>query len=895
MSSSVPCPPFYSTPTHQYHPNYAEGSFVRQYNDWYECLVYAYCNSPTFLGYNPPGEGKQWTLAWTKLDEGFPCNPNLDDGGSTSGSSSSNNNNDNNNKPLFDNPFSIVITPPPTPSPTRIKETPSLISGVVWYDANGDGRKNTLQNALTTEDREASSEEHGGGIGNMRVTLRKCETDELVGVTYTFPRTLASGANSESSSSAAGGGIAIVHADYLSENYQQQLDTITYGGGGGGGGNGQGVDTELGFGNVNNELGYYSFRVLPSYLPGNFYVVFEAPEGYRLSSGSGDYWEVHEAALNDAVQPVMEATWNKKNSSSGSSSSSSSSSESESGRNGRYLQVNYGNNDTENNGSDNNNINNNTTTNNYSNFTIPIIPSIPDKLKLDPINHSGYYARSKGCIFIKESPKTVPNNNYGLTKDSWPLISFQYASFVVIIEFFAPVRRRGLQHVDSLECRKYQKLKGEGVEVEDIWGCETPLDIGGGKQFDFTLLTVEQCDFVVNTLRDFLISRASRVWSITNVHLAYQDVIQFNTTDRRRLEESSSSSSSLRGDNLLYEQDIDDNNNNNNRALQNQQLAQLELGIRVRAEIQSDKAKTQDLTDVLMSSIGANPTAVLSTMKANVNVMPPYFRVAGGLTIRRILWKPTPSPTPAPSVDVMQTGDAFPIPAVNPPTQPSQEIGGGQMMMIIGIVAALVVVVVAGIGTIVGMYMWRKRQRQKDGKTKGPGIQGANARLGLQKQKGFRFNISDDEEDYDDDDSLSSRWYSDYEGSDRDDDESSDYVAEDSFGAFDETGPPNLNNLKGMRESMRQSVKSSALNSSRRSSFQSQSSSGGRGSVRGSMRGSMQSSAKSSMRSSVKSSMRYPARSSMQSSARASMRSTGRSSMHSSARSSVKSGIPPIT
>ncbi|KAK1747498.1 hypothetical protein QTG54_001461 [Skeletonema marinoi] len=147
---------------------------------------------------------------------------------------------------------------------------------------------------------------------------------------------------------------------------------------------------------------------------------------------------------------------------------------------------------------------------------------------------------------------------------------FQYASFVMMIDFFAPVRRRELQKVDSLECRKYQKLKGEGVDIEDIWGCETPLDIGGGKQYEFTELNIEQADLVINSVTDFLLLRAPRAWSIKSVHLAWQEVVEYNTNDgRRRLK----------------------NNNNTDRALQNQQLAQLELGIRVRAEFQSDKAR----------------------------------------------------------------------------------------------------------------------------------------------------------------------------------------------------------------------------------------------------------------------------------------------------------------
>ena len=852
MSSALdtPCPPFYSVPTHLQHPNFAEGSFVRLYNDWYECLVQPYCNSPTFLGYNPPGEGSKWTQAWKKLDEGFPCNPNLDSSGSSSSSnsasssSSSSSSISNSNSIIYTNPFSI--TPEPTSRPTSLKETPSLISGRVWYDANGDGRVNTPQNAMTTTDRTASQNERGAGIGNMRITLRNCADDMLIGVTYTFPRSLGSSTN---------GGIEIVNADYLAEINQQQLDSITYGGTGE-------VNTGLGYGNVNNDLGYYSFRVLPSYLPGNFYVVFEAPEGYRLTTGSGDYWEVQEAGKNDVVQPILEATWNDNNNN-------------KKKKKRRNVQE-----EDEDNGEDDNKDNTS------SNFTIPIIPATPDKVKHDIINHSGYYARSKECIFIKESPTTISGINYGLTKDSWPLSSFQYASFVLIIEFFAPSRRRqrNLQLVDSLECRKYQKLKGEGVEVEDIWGCETPLDVGGGKQFDFAQLTIEQGDYVISTITDYLTSRASRAWTVKDVSLAWQDVVEFNIDDDRRLDESPSSSSSLRGEQIMLH---DQHDNIHNRSLQNQQLAQLELGIRVRAEFQSDKAKTQDLADVLMSSIEANPTALLSTLKANVNIMPPYFRIAGALQMRRIMWKPTtPPPTPVPRVDILGfVEDTAELDASSSSATPS--IGDGQMYMIIGIVLALVVFLVAGIGLAVYMYVRRKHLPPKGARSRRASLQANNRRAGLQRERGGRLNVDDDSDFYDDEDSLSSRWYSDYDGSDRDsrlyDDDDLSEEDEDSFGAFEALPPhPRAGNV---RHSMRQSMKSSTQNKSMRASFQSQSGNGQRSSMRNSMRGSV----KGSMRSSMRSSMQSSARSSMRSSAVSSeMRSSRSSAMRSSGRSSAR-------
>lgn len=438
--------------------------------------------------------------------------------------------------------------------------------------------------------------------------------------------------------------------------------------------------------------------------------------------------------------------------------------------------------------------------------------------------------------------------------------------------------------MDSLECRKYQKLKGEGVEVEDIWGCETPLDVGGGKQFDFAQLTIEQGDYVISTIADYLTSRASRAWTVKDVSLAWQDVVEFNIDDDRRLDESPSSSSSLRGEQIMLH---DQHDNIHNRSLQNQQLAQLELGIRVRAEFQSDKAKTQDLADVLMSSIEANPTALLSTLKANVNIMPPYFRIAGALQMRRIMWKPTtPPPTPVPRVDILGfVEDTAELDASSSSATPS--IGDGQMYMIIGIVLALVVFLVAGIGLAVYMYVRRKHLPPKGARSRRASLQANNRRAGLQRERGGRLNVDDDSDFYDDEDSLSSRWYSDYDGSDRDsrlyDDDDLSEEDEDSFGAFEALPPhPRAGNV---RHSMRQSMKSSTQNKSMRASFQSQSGNGQRSSMRNSMRGSV----KGSMRSSMRSSMQSSARSSMRSSAVSSeMRSSRSSAMRSSGRSSAR-------
>mmetsp|Transcript_2709 Transcript_2709/g.4899 ORF Transcript_2709/g.4899 Transcript_2709/m.4899 type:complete len:91 (-) Transcript_2709:32-304(-) len=74
----TPCPPYYAEPTHEQTLLFSTTSYVRNYNDWYQCIEGAYCNAPSFLGYNPPGQGNLWQEAWEKLDEEYACNPTLE-------------------------------------------------------------------------------------------------------------------------------------------------------------------------------------------------------------------------------------------------------------------------------------------------------------------------------------------------------------------------------------------------------------------------------------------------------------------------------------------------------------------------------------------------------------------------------------------------------------------------------------------------------------------------------------------------------------------------------------------------------------------------------------------------------------------------------------------------
>eukprot|EP00569_Conticribra_weissflogii_P005946 CAMPEP_0171347652 /NCGR_PEP_ID=MMETSP0878-20121228/28557_1 /TAXON_ID=67004 /ORGANISM="Thalassiosira weissflogii, Strain CCMP1336" /LENGTH=175 /DNA_ID=CAMNT_0011851753 /DNA_START=124 /DNA_END=648 /DNA_ORIENTATION=- len=172
--SDTPCPPYYTPPTTEGTLFFSTNDYVRNYNDWYQCIHPAYCNTPLFLGYNPPGIGENSDEAWLQLEEGFPCNPNLTPSVSNSIGGGFSNVNANGV-----GGGGLILTRRPTSSPTTKNELPSLISGKIWYDANGDGRRNTPTNALTVMDFQAGEDERGSGVANMKVYLRYCRTGEL--------------------------------------------------------------------------------------------------------------------------------------------------------------------------------------------------------------------------------------------------------------------------------------------------------------------------------------------------------------------------------------------------------------------------------------------------------------------------------------------------------------------------------------------------------------------------------------------------------------------------------------------------------------------------------------------------------------------------------------------
>jgi len=736
----TPCPPFYAEPTHQKTILFSTSSYARNTNDWYQCIEGAYCNAPSFLGYNPPGEGLLWQKAWKRLDAGYPCNsaldtsttgflPDTEDDESSVVTSTDNNQFGNSNLDVSN----IITTLRPTSRPTTIEETPSLVSGQVWYDSNGDGRKNTALNALSQMDYESSLKERGAGISNMRVTLRQCSTNNLLSVTYTFPRSFGF---TGSGSGGGGDSVEVIDGSYIQQVQNQEKENMEYT---------NLANDGLGIGNTESKLGFYSFRVLPSQIDhDDFYVVFEAPNQYRLTTGSGEYWEVYQS-VDDIVQPVMEAEWLDADNADGSKTNGN--------RGGnrnrkRVLQTLI-------------------TTNGTDDFLLQddaafevLVEEDDDRPQLpdEPINYSGYYARSE-CFPIEHSPSQVKNIDIGLTKDSWPLVPYQYASFVVTIRFYdgrgqrrRNSRHRQLQPPLSLECRKYLKDKQDGKKVEDLWNCEQGPSSGGNTiSLDFEDLTLVQGDQVSLAVQDFLGSRVSRAWTVKLVSLAHQEMQVFESEEDesgsglRRLVDMASS---------FFKR----------RELQvNREVANLVLGFRVRAEYTSDKSG-EDLSQILSSSISGGSETFLNVIKRSV---PSYFQLAGGISVRDVLW------TPPPEIDYDAIDDDFTIPTGSLLDETLDEgEGGSNMGMIFGIVTGTVVIV-AFVAMFL-MYRNRKMGSNINRKKRLMKLQAKRRAAAMKKAKtAARRNLFGDDSDSssvssdsssvssDDDSDLSSRWFSD--------------------------------------------------------------------------------------------------------------------------------------
>eukprot|EP01082_Thalassiosira_pseudonana_P007330 g6888.t1 g6888 contig23:1421918-1424271(-) len=642
--ADVQCPPYYSAPTIQQTLTFTTGSNVRHYNDWYRCIQGPYCNAPSFLGYNPPGEGDKWNLAWEKLDEGFPCNSNLDTALSTPSGGGV----------LGD----FVLTKRPTQQPTTEGELPSLISGVVWYDANGDGRRNTPNIALTVSDFQTSESERGAGISNMRVTLRQCGDDMLVGVTYTF------------------------HVD---------------------------CRMELPF---SVEITWRRFKRIHTKL--------EVLVGYRLTGGNGYYWEVHEEALNAGVVPMVEKSssqgrdlqefdgmvnetvydpvegdvFTNDTAISDTLNGKTSSSNSNGGGTGFTIY------DPSGNSNEQSTIYPTSIKPNIDGFTDSFDSGERNATLLGPITHSGYFARSR-CISIAKGPTQVNQVDAGMAQDSWPLKPFQYASMVVTIQYYLPTRRE-LQAAISLECRDYQKLKGEGIEVEDIWGCEKPLT-AGGPRYDFEELTMEQGDLFVKGMEEFLKERTGQ-FTVRNVGLTHQEMILLESKRNRSLQYLSNWMQRRRGkssdlESLEYDRigntynlrgGSQSNGDLSGRDLQaNKEIARLDVGFRLRGE--SDTQSTEDFTEVVTNTILSGQSSLLAILKASIG-LPSYFKLAGGVLVRRDLFVPGVKEEEVVQVDEI----------VEPP--PSNN--GVSMGAIFGIVFA----VVALAGITAGVFVYRRRR-----------------------------------------------------------------------------------------------------------------------------------------------------------------------------------------
>jgi hypothetical protein len=386
------------------------------------------------------------------------------------------------------------LTKKPTNAPTNQAESPAIISGTVWYDANGDGRHNDPNSALTNTDFLVSEEERGAGIGNFKVLLRQCGDDTRdLGVTYTFP----SGMNVNS------GNAEVFDADYL-----QEIQSGDY--------SAEGSSSTL-----PTAIGYYSFKVLPNMIPGEFYVVFQAPLGYKLTGGSGTYWEVHEEVTKDRVLPMVESVdggrmlqFDDDYAVVGSDTNETMAANQTMDAN-QTMAVNQTMDANQTIGSMEvtpNNVAFNPTNkptsyagpipklNNFVN-AIDLDTPITNVSDISPITHSGYFSRSR-CISIKSNPMVIDEINAGMTEATWPLLSFQYASFILILTFYEQstidqsIRQLqdatecGVATTTSLECREYFKKKCEGNNVPDLWGCETPVNTG--PVYDFEELNMEE-------------------------------------------------------------------------------------------------------------------------------------------------------------------------------------------------------------------------------------------------------------------------------------------------------------------------------------------------------------------------------------------------------------------
>ena len=721
---TTPCPPRYATPTHEQTLIFSKSSHVRGgsstttddddddddggSSSWYECIVPAYCNSPPFLGYTPPGVGAYWKSGWAKLVVPLPCDPSLDESVGGGGDDDDGDASSSWGWGIANGDVAggIPAGAAPTSAPTPRSARPSSISGALWYDANSDGRINAPLGSWTVSDLNASSREGGAGLGNAPVSLRRCATHELVGYTTTGPRS-------------DDGVVRVVDAGYLDEAWGEG-PTTDAAAGGIGGGPGGGDDDE---GSADGRLGYYRFHILPHQVPGEYYVALEAPPGYRITGGAGEEWEVYRSAMYDKVRPVptMEAPWLLPPPAAGDGSNNSTSAAAAT-----------------------------TTTADHGDSIDPPADGAAAAIGGGAIVHSGRYAASR-CFDVRSSPTRIGRVDAGLARDDGPpspdlLAPHQYASLVVVVRFYAAAadyrrrRHRDLQ-LFALECREYEKAKSEGIYVEDAWGCEGGGGGGAGggptaSSSDLPELSLEEGDLVASAFREFLDSRLDRVWTVKVVSLAYQEV---GTSG--------------------YDDDDDDGRSGpggggGSRVLaSSREFANLLLGFRVRAEFPPDRyGGGADLAEVVVGAVRAGSDSLLAGFKRSVPTYA-HFSSAGAVDVRATLRTPENGVASANATEWGGANDTASSATERPESSNNSRVGKA-----VGVVSFVVVLALVA----AAVFVFRRRRRGDEGRDGSMGKKATSAVVVSNRNEDSSGYYSSDHDDvHDDGDDLSSRFYSD--------------------------------------------------------------------------------------------------------------------------------------
>lgn len=230
---------------------------------------------------------------------------------------------------------------------------------------------------------------------------------------------------------------------------------------------------------------------------------------------------------------------------------------------------------------------------------------------------------------------------------------------------------------------------------------------------------------------DTFLSMGSGEFTLTNVGLAHQ-YIEILEQDEDRLLVAKSLSEE--------EQQLDHNTAaslRQDRSLHNAEIARLELGFRVRGE--SESPSEQELVDVLLQTIDDDPDNLLTNFKTGMG-LPCYMKYAGEINIRRVLNVPKPKKDTS-SIETSSIETAEPEGFTLP-------IGG-----IIGIALGILLVVIVS-----GVIVYRKKLRVDDDSDSSASDSSDDVDAKDYVDNNGEY-YSDDEED------LSSRWFSDYEGS----------------------------------------------------------------------------------------------------------------------------------